>query len=394
MRSFFIIAALVGTYATANAAEHFTPVGAPPICEVDAQGITHVFYVHAQHPSFKCTHSGSTCACTLQHPTHHKGGCKQLESKAAGKLLDTGGDCTDSGKNTAAPTPAPTPPPTPVVWAGSDLAADVALMTDGATINLAAGNFAWTSDVTCAGKTLTLTGAGKGATVLDAGGVRRFFTLNSGCTLVLSKLSLRNGKVKDNQYGAAILANSGSTLDARDMEFKDNSAGYVRHSRATALPPPRRPRPRAQPPPLTRPHPPAAHTPPPTQPPAAPSCPRRTRSRNPGRRGVQLRRHRFLHELRFHFEFRRRYCAFAPPPPPALARAATAAHPPNPAPTALARLRATQGGALYITGGGTTTFASTLPANSFSGNTAHDSHGPAAGNCGGGGSAHITGSCS
>jgi hypothetical protein len=107
MRSFFIIAALVGTYATANAAEHYTPVGAPPICEVDAQGITHVFYVHAQHPSFKCTHSGSTCACTLQHPTHHKGGCKQLESKAAGKILDTGGDCTDSGKNTAAPTPAP-----------------------------------------------------------------------------------------------------------------------------------------------------------------------------------------------------------------------------------------------------------------------------------------------
>ena len=67
--------------------------------------------------------------------THHKGGCKQLESKAAGKILDTGGDCTDSGKNTAAPTPAPTPPPTPVVWAGSDLAADVALMTDHATTN-------------------------------------------------------------------------------------------------------------------------------------------------------------------------------------------------------------------------------------------------------------------
>ena len=46
MRSFFIIAALVGTYATANAAEHYTPVGAPPICEVDAQGYTHVNYMY------------------------------------------------------------------------------------------------------------------------------------------------------------------------------------------------------------------------------------------------------------------------------------------------------------------------------------------------------------
>jgi hypothetical protein len=302
-----------------------------------------VYYKDTQHPSFKCTHSGSTCACTLQHPTHHKGGCKQLESKAAGKILDTGGDCTDSGKNTAAPTPAPTPPPTPVVWAGSDLAADVALMTDGATINLAAGNFAWTSEVTCSGKTLTLTGAGKSATVLDAGGARRFFTLIKGCTLILSKMSLRNGKTNANhEFGGAIyvkceshkgaLCIGSSTLDARDMEFKDNFAGYVRHSRATALPPPRRPRPRAQPPPPTRPHPPAAHTPPPTQPPAAPSCPRRTRSRNPGRSGVLFRRHRFLHELRFLSEFRSCYCAFAPPPPPALARAAAAAHPPTPHP--------------------------------------------------------------
>ena len=105
MKLFFVVVA--GAFAAVNAAEHYTPVGAPPICEVDAQGYTHVYYKDTQHPSFKCTHSGSTCACTLQHPTHHKGGCKQLESKAASKLLDTGGDCTDSGKNTAAPTPAP-----------------------------------------------------------------------------------------------------------------------------------------------------------------------------------------------------------------------------------------------------------------------------------------------
>ena len=113
MKLFSVV--IAGAFATANAAEHYTPVGAPPICEVDAQGYTHVYYQDTLHPSFKCTHSGSTCACTLQHPTHHKGGCKQLESKAAGKILDTGGDCTDSGKNTPAPTPAPTPPPTSAI---------------------------------------------------------------------------------------------------------------------------------------------------------------------------------------------------------------------------------------------------------------------------------------
>jgi len=173
-----------------------------------------VNYSPAFHPSFKCTHSGSTCACTLQHPTHHKGGCKQLESKATGKLIDTGGDCTDSGKTT---------------WAGSDLAADVALMTDGATINLAAGTFAWTSQVRCTGKTLTLTGAGKGATILDAGLARTFFFLDSGCTLVLSKLSMRNGNSGGGwpfDRGGAIYAQYGSTLHASDVEFKGNFASH------------------------------------------------------------------------------------------------------------------------------------------------------------------------
>jgi 6-phosphogluconolactonase (cycloisomerase 2 family) len=64
--------------------------------------MTHVFFTSAQHPSFKCTHSGPACSCTLRHPTHHTGGCQQVESKAAGKTLDTGGDCTDSGKDTPA----------------------------------------------------------------------------------------------------------------------------------------------------------------------------------------------------------------------------------------------------------------------------------------------------
>ena len=82
--------------------EHYAAVGEPPVCEVDVSGRTHVYYTMAQHPSFKCTHTGSTCACTLQHPTHHKGGCKQFESKALGKILYHAGDCTETGKDAPA----------------------------------------------------------------------------------------------------------------------------------------------------------------------------------------------------------------------------------------------------------------------------------------------------
>jgi len=110
------------------------------------------------------------------------------------------------------------------------VALDVAQMRHGATINLAAGTFAWKREVACNGKTITLVGAGKGATILDAGGARRFFTLGSGCTLVLRGLSLRNGKASGsfpaNGAGGAILVNSGGTLSARDVEFKGNSATW------------------------------------------------------------------------------------------------------------------------------------------------------------------------
>jgi hypothetical protein len=44
---------------------------------------------------------------------------------------------------------------------------------------------------------------------------------------VLRALSLRNGKAASDNLGA-ILVKSGGTLSARDVEFKDNSAFYVR----------------------------------------------------------------------------------------------------------------------------------------------------------------------
>jgi hypothetical protein len=416
MKLFSVV--IAGAFATANAAEHYTPVGAPPICEVDAQGYTHVYYQDTLHPSFKCTHSGSTCACTLQHPTHHKGGCKQLESKAAGKLLDTGGDCTDSGKNT----PAPTPAPTPAVWAGSDLAADVALMTDGATINLAAGTFAWTSEVSVWHKTLTLTGAGKGVTILDAGvapGVapRRFFTLNtySGSTLVLRALTLRNGKASTSGsylYGGAIFLKTGSTLDARDVEFKDNSAVYVRHPTprrspaAAARARARSRRRHSHAPthlPLTRPHPP--NRPLPLLAPAAPA-----RATQGGAVDVQGGSTASFTSCDFTSNSADFVRANPRPPcsPAARARACSRRRrrshaPPSPRPPA--RLRATQppggdgtwggrGAVLFASWTANITFASTLPLNSFSGNTAKYPNN--FGNCftNNGGPTITTGSCS
>ena len=87
-------------------------------------------------------------------------------------------------------------------------------------------------------------------------------------------------------------------------------------------------------------------------------------------------------------------CVCAPPSPPALARAAAAAAHTPPSPPRprrpRARLRATQGGAvLYVGSSGTATFAPTLPANTFSGNTAPNN---GYGNCRKSGGT-ITGSC-
>jgi hypothetical protein len=128
---------------------------------------------------------------------------------------------------------------------------------DGAEFWLAASTVVWGSKVTCNGKTVTIVGAGKGTTVLDAGWPARaaanrspiawpggsypFFSLSSGCTLVLRSLSMQNGK--SDFYGGAISMYDGSTLDARDVEFKGNSAYYVRHTRPAMQP--RRSRPHA-----------------------------------------------------------------------------------------------------------------------------------------------------
>jgi hypothetical protein len=153
-----IFALLASGTIGAAAAEHYAAAGEPPLCEVDASGLTHVYYSTALHPSFKCSHSGDTCACTLKHPTHHTGGCKQFESKAAGnKLLSAAGDCTDSGKDGPTPT-----------YTGSDPAAHFNNAVSGSTIILGEGTLMWNADATCSGKTITLQGQGKAKTTSTA----------------------------------------------------------------------------------------------------------------------------------------------------------------------------------------------------------------------------------
>jgi len=70
-----------------------------PKCFVTANGETRVEYTDAKVPSFKCSHTATKCTCTAGgHPTHHKGGCQQMDH-TNGKTLSFAGDCTSTGRN-------------------------------------------------------------------------------------------------------------------------------------------------------------------------------------------------------------------------------------------------------------------------------------------------------
>jgi hypothetical protein len=92
----FAISALMGTTLAAPAT--IFSDGQPPKCFVLANGETRVEYSNDKHPSFKCAHSGLSCSCTLKHPTHHTGLCRQFDH-SNGKTFGIGGDCTASGLN-------------------------------------------------------------------------------------------------------------------------------------------------------------------------------------------------------------------------------------------------------------------------------------------------------
>jgi hypothetical protein len=66
-----------------------------PQCSV-VDGRTVVKFTDNIHPSFKCTHTGSTCECSNPHPTHHSGACREFDD-TTGQTQPVGGDCTTSG---------------------------------------------------------------------------------------------------------------------------------------------------------------------------------------------------------------------------------------------------------------------------------------------------------
>lgn len=71
--------------------------GSAPRCFLSG-GRTIVQYDNAFHKSFHCAHNKKSCSCTLDHPSHQKGSCKQM-THTNKQLLSFGGDCSESGKN-------------------------------------------------------------------------------------------------------------------------------------------------------------------------------------------------------------------------------------------------------------------------------------------------------
>jgi hypothetical protein len=98
---FLSIAALVGTVTAAPAV--VIEEGDPPKCLLKANGETLVQFTGDVHTSFKCAHNAdnTACACTLKHPTHHTGLCREIVH-TSGKKVQFHGDCTDSGLNSIA----------------------------------------------------------------------------------------------------------------------------------------------------------------------------------------------------------------------------------------------------------------------------------------------------
>jgi hypothetical protein len=105
MRSTVAFSAFVG-FTTTTAAPVVRPepvfsAGQAPTCYLMPNGETSVQYTSALHPSFTCAHKGPVCLCTLNHPTHALGQCRQLTHTDA-KTYDISGDCGLSGRNAVA----------------------------------------------------------------------------------------------------------------------------------------------------------------------------------------------------------------------------------------------------------------------------------------------------
>ena len=74
-----------------------------------------------------------------------------------------------------------------------DVATCVANAADGATINIATGTHAWSTEVTVQNKRVTIVGAGEALTTLDRNRRGRFFTVGDGGHVTLKHLTVTKG---------------------------------------------------------------------------------------------------------------------------------------------------------------------------------------------------------
>ena len=87
-----------------------------------------------------------------------------------------------------------------------DVATCVANAADGATITIAAGTHAWSTEVTVQNKRVTIVGAGEALTILDgrnSGG--RFFTVGDGGHVTLKHLTVTKGSTVSPPLGHCVV---------------------------------------------------------------------------------------------------------------------------------------------------------------------------------------------
>ena len=107
-----VVACALGLSLALNTPNQYFSRGDAPKCQM-LNGHTLVQFDTELHPSFHCSHNAAktACSCEFEHKTHARGKCKSFKH-VDGTLHTIGGDCTESGRNTEAPTPAPTKAPT------------------------------------------------------------------------------------------------------------------------------------------------------------------------------------------------------------------------------------------------------------------------------------------
>ena len=86
-----------------------------------------------------------------------------------------------------------------------DVATCVANAADGATINIATGTHAWSTEVTVQNKRVTIVGAGEALTTLDRNRSGRFFTVGNGGHVTLKHLTVTKGSTVSPPLGHCVV---------------------------------------------------------------------------------------------------------------------------------------------------------------------------------------------